>query len=279
MKVEAIVTEKILAGMAKGIIPWQKPWKPGASLVVAGVPRNFVSGKAYRGVNPLLLGIAGYQTPWWGTYKQISSAGGQVRKGEKSSMIVYFSMIEKRDDDDRLIRKFPVLRYFNVFNLEQQDGIEIPEVETMEVIPPDAIIDGYSSGPQVNIVGGDSAHYSPSIDAVSMPKQEQFESQAAYYQTLYHELTHSSGHPSRLARDLTGRFGSSLYAKEELIAEIGSAILCYKTGTEWEVDNTIAYLQSWTKKLSDDPRLIIQAASAADKAVNHMMGIEVGVTV
>jgi len=278
MKVEAIVTEKILAGMAKGIIPWQKPWKPGASLVVAGVPRNFVSGKAYRGVNPLLLGIAGYQTPWWGTYKQISSAGGQVRKGEKSSMIVYFSMIEKRDDDDRLIRKFPVLRYFNVFNLEQQDGIEIPEVETMEVIPPDAIIDGYSSGPQVNIVGGDSAHYSPSIDAVSMPKQEQFESQAAYYQTLYHELTHSSGHPSRLARDLTGRFGSSLYAKEELIAEIGSAILCYKTGTEWEVDNTIAYLQSWTKKLSDDPRLIIQAASAADKAVNHMMGIEVEVT-
>lgn len=279
MKVEQIVTEKILEAMAQGRIPWQKPWKPGKSVARAGAPMNFVSRKAYKGINPLLLGLAGYNCPFWGTYKQITDAGGQVRKGEKSSMITYFSMIEKRDDDGRLTKKFPLLRYFNVFNLEQQDGIEIPEIEEVPVLDPQEIVAGYVDGPTVEIVGGDEAFYRPSTDAINMPAEEQFVSREAYLQVMYHELAHSTGHQKRMARDLSGRFGSADYAKEELIAEIASAILCYHTGIEFHVENTAAYLQGWVKVLGDNPRLIIQAASAADKAVDFMRGVKQEVTV
>ena len=278
-KVYQIVTDKVLAKMAEGEIPWRKPWVGGRD--DAGLPRNFRSKKAYQGINQLLLSMAPYSCPFWVTYKQAQEAGGQVRQGEKSTLVVFWKPTSYREADDNgdvIERKSLIMRYYNVFNLEQVDGIDwqhlVPQLD-----PRDAsdILDRYSDAPRVIHSESDRAFYRVSDDLVSMPMPQQFPVKDRYYQVLYHELVHSTGHAERLNRaelNKTDSFGGSAYAREELTAEIGSCFLCAETGIEPDIENSAAYLQSWMKRLEEDPELIIKACSRAGKAVRWILGDE-----
>jgi len=282
-------TKKIIAALEAGVVPWQKTWKS----LGADLPRSLSTGKPYRGVNVFTLwfeGIdKGYKSNHWGTYRQISERGGQVRKGEKSTEVVFWKIIEKSekvDGKDR-VKKIPLLRLFHVFNADQADwaeGARLPQVaEPLEGFDPiahaEAVVAEYlAKGPSLSH-GGDRAFYRPATDHVQMPEFADFVSAEAYYSTLYHELTHSTGHDSRLKRDgiadgTFGAFGDKVYSAEELIAEMGAAMLCSVAGIEQAatLDNSASYLAHWIKALKGDNSLVIKAASAAQKAVDRIVG-------
>lgn len=278
-----IVTARILEIIeSTGQLPWLKPWIPVAGS--GSAPRNFISGKVYQGVNALLLSsiqhAAGYASPYWLTFKQAQEKGGMVRKGEKGTPVVYYNFIEIEDQETGDEKKIPFLKYSTVFNLAQVDGIEAPAVEATIEAPTfnpieaaEAILAG-ASLPQINH-GGNRAYYSPSLDYIQMPKKEQFRSEAEYYNTLFHEAAHSTGHASRLGRKGVTEatyFGSHEYSKEELVAEITAASLSHEAGFFEEIDrNSAAYVKSWTKALKDDKNMIIQAAGAAQKAFDFIL--------
>ena len=266
MNVYEIVTQKILDQLEAGTVPWQRPWR------TTGAPSNIDSKKPYRGVNTILLSMTGYDSPWWGTYKQVQAAGGQVRKGEKSTLIVFWKPSTRETDPEtgELKSSYMMLRYYNVFNSEQCDGLEqYTAVAPPEpVSPPDAVTDvlnHYSVSTLAH--GGDRAFYRVSDDHLQMPEAQDFDSPAAYASTLFHELVHSTGHPTRLKRDFSGGFGSSSYAREELVAEIGAAYLCEHYGID-QIKPSADYIASWMRRLRDDPKLIVSAASKAEKAVD-----------
>lgn len=274
-----IVTDRITAQMEKGIIPWRKPWH--------GTPGGAISrstGKPYSLLNQILLTRPGE----YATYKQIQEAGGTVRKGEKSSVVVFWKQTKVKTVDENgneAESLFPMLRYYNVFNLDQCEGIQ-PKYwnpEAAEHINPiaeaEAVIDNYvlRSGiifsPQIS----DEAYYSPARDCVVVPIIDQYSDAAEYYSTAFHELTHSTGHKSRLDRFTTGHaaaFGGSEYSKEELTAELGSAFLMNHCGINNDSTerNNAAYLQSWLKALKNDPKMIVGAASRAEKATALILG-------
>jgi len=273
------ITDKIVAAIeAGGTAPWKRPWK-----LSGGTPISLRSGKPYRGINVLLLGIANYDDPRWGTYKAIGEAGGQVRKGEKSSQVVLWKPVPKKDAGDGEPGSYWLLRFYSVFNARQADGLpELPVEEEREFTPiqlAERIVDGYvwerangNTGPPV-MHGYDRAAYSPSEDRVIMPEPEQFVSDEAYYTTLFHELIHSTGSEKRLKRIETTLFGSDPYAKEELVAEIGASFL--SGVAEFEDaggDQSAAYLSGWIGKLKEQPKLIVQAAAQAQKAADLILG-------
>lgn len=263
MTVYQIVTERIIHALEQGVIPWRKPWK------VASHPRNFISCKPYRGINVLLLASQGYSSPYWLTYKQASERGGYVKKGEKATPIVFWKVEQKpRQDNQADFDRLFMLRYYNVFNLEQTT---LAPAEQMPLRPFDscsAVVDGWQQKPSLIVDDPQvsQAEYFPKLDAIAMPLMSRFHSSEHYYATLFHELVHSTGHVSRLNREgITNfdRFGSERYSKEELVAEIGSAFLCAHTGiSKPEIEtNTTAYLQSWIEALKGDSRLIVSAAA------------------
>ena len=269
------VTERIIKQLEAGVAPWHKPWK-------SEFPRNLVSGKEYHGINVFMLGMQGYGSPYWLTYQQASERGAQVRKGQHATMIVFWKASEKpvrEEDGTEEVKRWFTLRYYNVFNAEQCDNLEVPET-TREVKPiPECkrIVEGMPNRPEQEQAG--KAYYRPSTDTVGMPAQPLFEHDEAFYATMFHELVHSTGHPTRLSRFASGEkpanFGSDSYSKEELVAELGSAMLCGIAGISPTVsDNSAAYLQSWINALKGDSRLIIQAASAAQKAADYILGKE-----
>ena len=279
-----IVTDKILMIIeTTGELPWLKPWIPVAGS--GNAPRNLISGKTYHGVNALLLfsiqQVSGHASPYWLTFKQAQDKGGMVRKGEKGTPVVYYNFIDVEDQetggDDK---KIPFLKYSTVFNLAQVDGIEIPAVEVVTTEAPtftpieaaEAILAG-ADLPEIKH-GGNRACYSPSLDYIKMPQKEQFRGEAEYYNTLFHEAAHSTGHASRLARKgvtESNFFGSHEYSKEELIAEITAASLSSEAGFLAQVEkNSAAYVKSWSKALSNDKNLIIKAAGAAQKAFDYI---------
>lgn len=275
----AKVTDSIIEALEAGTVPWSRPWR-------SAMPRSMATGKHYRGVNVITLGmLSDHASPWWGTYRQIGERGGQVRKGERASVAVYWKIIRKRDAETGEEKTIPLLRTFSLFNLDQADwpdGIPsafVPEV--VEVVEPstaaEAILaDYYDAGPGIDHVG-EAAHYSPRRDVVTIPPRDLFRSTDAYYRTLFHETVHSTGHPSRLARpgivDLDG-FGSHQYSREELIAEVGAAMLAAETGIETSegLDQSAAYIDSWLRVLRGDSKLIVAAASEAAKAVDAIRG-------
>lgn len=269
-----IVTEQIIESLDNGIVPWRKPWSTEA-------PKNLVSKKDYRGVNILLLGISaaaqGFESPYWVTFKQAKALGGSVKKGEKSTAITFYKTYKSEDKETGEEKSRFVLRYYRVFNIEQTEGIDeskIPEVLAREHSPEDsaeAIVAGYVDGPEV-MYGGDSASYNPNKDIVRMPNPERFESGAAFYSTLFHELTHSTGHKTRLDRRLNNRYGSGGYGVEELIAEIGSSFLMAHAGIENDIEQTAAYIDGWKKAIAEDSNLIIKAASKAQAAADRILG-------
>lgn len=273
MNVYEIVTARIVELLEKGIAPWRCPWS-------SDMPRNLVSGKEYRGVNVLLLQAAGFSSPYFVTFKQARALGGNVRRGARGYPVVFWSVTDREDQEGEPEKAF-LLRYYTVFNVaEQTDGIELPAQSPRVAVEPDdaceTIVGSYHCGPSIEH-GGARACYVPQSDRVHMPRRDTFASSAEYYSTLFHELTHSSGAAHRLNRPgVTDpiRFGSHGYAKEELIAECGAAFLAMHAGISLStIENSAAYLASWAKKLRNEPRWIVEAASHASKAADLIMGL------
>jgi len=283
-----IVTDRIIASLKDGIIPWEKPWKA-PTFAGGSFPRNFVTGKPYRGVNVFLLWGTRFSSPLWLTFKQALELGGNVRKGEKGSQIVFYKQLSSRKvktDDAPVIKdgskeddRAPfILTYYTVFNVEQCDGLTIPSVEPTPALPVDAddtceaIVSGWAGRPTIRTeeVNEGRAYYRPATDSVHLPARFRFIDTAHYYATLFHELVHSTGHESRLARKFGSSFGDELYSKEELVAETGAAFLCAVAGiaTKHTEQNTAAYIQNWISKLEQDNRMIVQAAASAQRAVD-----------
>lgn len=278
-KVDAyqIVTDRIIEQLESGTVPWAKPWRS----VGGHGPTSMQTGRPYQGINVLMLWLQshskGYTSPYWVTFKQAKERGGSVRKGEKATPIVFWRFIEKQEHGET--KRIPFLRYYSVFNTEQCDGIEIPEVEPLperdRIAAAEALQASMPHRPEVKH-GGDRAYYSPTLDYVQVPLMGQFVSSEAYYQTLFHELVHSTGHESRLGRKLDGwqPFGSESYSREELVAEMGAAFLCAEAGIEPDVPQSAAYIESWLKALKGDKKLIVTAASQAAKAAAYIVGEE-----
>jgi antirestriction protein ArdC len=259
--------------LEKGTVPWQKPWK-----VATGLPRNLVSKKPYRGINTLLLHSMSYESPFWLTFHQAQQLGGMVRKGESACPVVFGKRVKEQDEQTGEENAYTVLRLYNVFNSAQIDGLEnIPApVETPATVNTTAadIVALMPKRPEIKY-GMSKAYYSPSTDIVAMPDRARFDSEAHFYSTIYHELTHATGAKSRLNRPTlteSAGFGSNPYCKEELIAEMGAAFLCGHAGIENTIQNSAAYLQNWLEQLKNDNVLIVQAAAQAQKAADFILG-------
>lgn len=272
------ITDALVASLDAGRIPWERPWAVGAS-----APRN-LEGREYRGINVWVLAArafeAGFSSPFWGTFKQVQGHGGRVRKGERGSAVVFWKWILKKNDETGEVERIPILRYFVVFNVEQTEGLELSKFRTgpVAVFNPidraEELVEGWDDRPQIDHVG-DRACYSPDFDRVRMPARESFTNEPAYYSTLFHELTHATGHESRLARTFGASFGDDQYAREELVAEFGAAMLAGHAGfVERTLNQSKAYVQGWAEKLRADKRLAISAAAAAQKATDLILGIE-----
>ena len=277
MKVEEIITQRIIDKLEQGTIPWRKTWARG------GMPKNYINRKEYRGINPFLLGSTGYAYPYFLTFNQAKQLGGNIKRGSKGMPVVFFKFVEKENEENpETVKRFPMLRYYTVFNIEQTEGIDysetIAESPTLDdfqsIQEADKVIENMPNKPDCQEIEN-RAYYSPTKDIVNMPKRKLFESESAYYSTYFHELTHSTGHKSRLNRktrvDLNA-FGNHDYSKEELCAEMGAAMLCGNVGIENQtIDNSAAYIAGWLRALRSDKRFVIQAAGYAQKAVDFIL--------
>lgn len=273
------ITASIVAAIETGTDKYQMPWH-----TVAGVgtsPRNAVSRKAYRGINTLILGSKGYQSGDWATYKQWQERGVQVRKGEKSTTVVFWKFFDKTSEsqDGETVKtgSIPMARMYSVFNSAQTDGYQAPPEPEYNADQRVADCEEFVSGLGATIThGGNRAFYSPATDTVTMPQFGQFDSATGYYSVLAHELTHWTG--PRMERDLKGRFGSESYAMEELVAELGAAFTCAHLGIATEPRKDHApYIASWLKVLNGDARAIFTASSQAQKACDWMVAKAAGV--
>ncbi len=272
-----LIAARIVELLQEGLVPWRRPWTD------AGPPRSLATGKPYRGINTFMLAcesqVAGYASPWWMTFKQARERGGSVRKGEKGAAVVFWKMWEVETPAEEEKRKIPMLRHFRVFNAEQCDGVDVPVAETKPldfdpIIQCERIVGGMPSPPAIEH-GGARAYYRPSSDTIRMPPAESFRSAEEYYATLFHEIAHSTGHESRLNRETLAEkpaFGSRTYGREELVAEMASSFLCGRAGIDHAtLENSAAYIRGWLGRIREEPRIAVQAASAAQKAADHVL--------
>lgn len=276
-----MVTDRMVAEIESGYIPWAKGWKGGRSGAY-----NRISLRPYSLLNQLMLD---HQDAYL-TFNQVKQKGGHVKKGAKAEKVVFWKMLQdmtgELDEDGKfIVRNRPVLKYYNVFWIGDTIGIDRPKDEELNEIQtirePEEIIAGYlnNGGPAFhNDTPSDRAFYRPATDEVVVPVIGQYENAAEYYSTAFHELTHSTGHKSRLDRlnmdTKLAAFGSEDYSKEELVAELGAAMLCNIAGIETPETfrNSAGYLQGWLKALKNDKTLIVGAASRAEKAVKYIIG-------
>jgi antirestriction protein ArdC len=282
------VTDRIIGYLEQGTTPWRNPIQRGTG---DGWPKNLQSGKRYRGINVFLLGLTawehGYSSDFWMTFKQAEEQGGQVRRGEKGSLVTFFKMYSTKDKETGEPIEIPMLKHFTAFNAEQVEGIVIPDVtgadEASEAFEPlnaaEKIIDGYRNKPSIEFDGGRRAYYRPTTDTIHLPERERFDCRESFYSTLFHEAIHSTGNSKRLDRGLDtelAAFGSPDYSREELIAEMGAAFLCAASGiSPSTIEQSAAYLRGWIEALKGDKRLVVTAASAAQKASDHILGVEI----
>ena len=281
------VTDRILSSLKAGVIPWEKPWKS-PRYTGGPFPRNFYTGKPYRGINVLLLWSSEYSSPFWLTFKQAQALKGSVRKGEHGTPIIFYKQLpeyaKKDEDSTGEDERVPfVLCHYTVFNVEQCDGLTLPEISQPAIAPEvdedeicESIVTGWENRPALHLNSPTEyrAYYQPSTDSVHMPSRSRFVDAPHYYSTLFHELVHSTGHASRLDRTFGDRFGDELYSKEELVAEMGAAFLCAIAGiaNDHTDRNTTAYIQNWIEKLEKDNRFIVNAAANAQRAVDLILG-------
>ena len=267
------VTNRIMEQLENGLIPWQKPW------IASGNCISHATGNPYSLLNQMLLGRPGEYV----TFNQCHQEGGKVRKGEKSQMVVFWKWIETEDEETGEKKEVPFLRYFNVFHIDQCEGLTAKYAQTPAESSAnadktaEAIIADYIQRSDVKLIHRESnrAFYQPLTDSITLPLRTQFRETAEYYSTAFHELSHSTGHSSRLNRlDRTAFFGSEAYSKEELIAEISSATLINHAGLETSDSfrNNAAYVQNWLSALQNDKRFIVSASGQAEKAVNLILG-------
>jgi antirestriction protein ArdC len=273
-KVYQQVTDRIIEELEKGAAPWIKPWKAGSN-----EDQNIVSKKGYNGINRLILGMSGFAAPYWGSFKQWQALGGNVRKGEKGTMIVFYSPIVKdainpsTGDSERSM--YHCLKSYYVFNISQVDDIDYeqpaPILPNFNPIPAleDRIL---KTGANIKH-NGSQAFYRPSDDSITMPAKNTFISEDHYYATVLHEITHWSGAKHRLDRTKGKRFADTAYAFEELVAEMGAAFLCQDHGIQGDLRHA-DYIGSWLKCLKDDNKAIFNAAALAQKAATYINGLD-----
>lgn len=270
-KVYELITNQIIEKLEQGTIPWKKPF-------INGTAVNWVTQKEYRGINTMLLDGGEYAT-----FKQISEAGGKVKKGEKSKIVVFWKLSKFKEKDEETgeeeEKKVPLLRYYRVFKVgEQTEGIEPKRKNVTFDNDPikegEKIIKNFINKPSLTFESG-RAYYKPSSDVVNVPPLKDFISPEEYYSTFFHELVHSTGHRERLNRKgvaTLNPFGSENYSKEELVAEIGASMLCGVAGIENEIiDNSASYIQSWLNALRNDKTLIVHASQQAQKASDYIL--------
>lgn len=269
------ITAKIVAileaGKSTGSITWNGQGEAGK------IPYNLKTGDPYRGANVLSLWIAaeekGYASPAWLTYKQARDLGGQVRRDEKSTLGIYFDKMDKTErngDGEEEKRRIPFAKPFWLFNLDQIDGLARPapadQWDPLERA--EEVLKG--SGAKI-IEGGTKAFYNPVKDQMQLPDRTRFRCPENFYVVGFHELTHWTGHKSRLARDLKNRFGTEAYAMEELVAELGAAFISAETGVKGKLEHHASYIDSWLRVLKGDKRAIVTAASAASRAARFVI--------
>lgn len=285
------VSNRIIAMIEKGVAPWRKTWS------THGLARNYVSGRLYTGINYLLMNNTSHPIPYFVTFNQIKELGGTIKNGAKANMVIYFKVYYKDSDDKTLtpeeakgryqkgedIRVLRFIRYYNVFNLEDIEGIDInynrfPEVKLSnneKIARCEEIIMNMPKPPDLRQIDANRAFYSPAQDFINLPSIGQFESSEHYYATYFHELIHATGHASRLARkevmDFTG-FGSTHYSKEELVAEMGASFLSCHCQIDYDsiVENNASYLAGWLKVLKEDSKFIFKVLAEAQKAVDFV---------
>ena len=279
MNLYTTITDRILKQLDAGVIPWRRTW-------ATGLPKSLTTGKEYRGINILMLADNEYTSRYWVTFRQALSLGGHVRKGERATPVIYWKWrtpeeIARRREQVGAENPAPCVPFTSaVFNLDQVEGVARPDddlriakkdrlaraEQVYEIMPlkPD-VFHTRTSGPA----------YSPGSDQITMPHLSQFESASAYYGTLFHELVHSTGHKRRLDRFAeTGGDPAERYSFEELVAEFGAAFLCAFAGIDNPASEALqaSYIEGWSTVLRKDPRLILQAASAAQRAADYIRG-------
>jgi antirestriction protein ArdC len=282
--IHARITNQIIAQLEAGVRPWTQPWKGGAS--VSRPLRH--EGTPYRGINVVLLwaeaAARGYTAPTWMTFRQALALGAHVRKGERGSTVVYADTLvrpETTDTGEEAVARIPFLKAYTVFNVDQIEDLPEGYAPTLqEPANPDARIAEAeiffaACGAEIRH-GGGSACYAPGPDVVQMPPFESFCDAGSYYATRGHEMTHWTRHPTRLDRDFgRARWGDAGYAREELVAELGSAFLCADLGLALEPrEDHAAYLASWLQVLRDDKRFIVSAAAHAQRAVDYLQSLQ-----
>ena len=281
INVYQMVTDRIIEELQKGVVPWHKPWTG----VLDGAV-SYETGRPYSLLNQFLLGVPGEYL----TFNQCKKLGGNIKKGAKSKFVVFYTMVDDKsveythEDGSVTYGKYPMLRYYHVFHINDCEGIKSKlKVENPKVFNPideaENVISGYLGREKklkLKHIKSDTAYYSPTFDEVVLPLKEQFESVSEYYSTAFHELTHSTMTAYRCDRknsDKLAAFGKEEYSREELVAEIGSAMLCNHCGIDANstFKNSVAYIQSWMKKLKNDNKMIVWAASRAEKSTNYIL--------
>ena len=270
------VTNNIIAKLESGIAPWIKPWSVASN---NSADMNAISKKEYQGVNRLILGMSGYSSPVWASFKQWQDLGGNVKKGEKGTQIVFYSQVTKSEikpnDPNPENSTYAMLKAYYVFNADQVEGVEFdkPEPVIAEFNPVPALDDRIAkTGAQISH-GGGRAFYRPSSDSITIPDRSTFLSESHYYATVLHELTHWSGAPHRLDRTKGKRFADTAYAFEELVAEMGAAFLCADYGIQGELQHA-DYIGNWLTCLKNDNKAIFNASALAQKAADYINGLD-----
>ncbi|KUM25817.1 antirepressor [Mesorhizobium loti] len=278
------ITDKIISQLEAGRLPWVQPWGSAAAKAPLSLPRNASTGRAYSGINVLILWGAvveqGYTAQSWLTFRQALALGANVRKGEHGTTVVYADRFVPDDEKKRArdtgedARPVPFLKKFTVFNADQCEGL--PQDMAASPLPDPALIEPRvealikATGIEFRI-GGDRAYYLPTQDRIQVPPPQAFFEPINWHRTALHELGHATGHPSRLARDFSGSFGTRKYAFEELVAEISAAFSCAALGIVPTVRHA-DYIGSWLEVLRQDNRAVVRAASLAGKAANWLLG-------
>lgn len=277
------ITDKLLAQMEEGVIPWKRPWKI-LDNGMAEVPTNYVTKKSYRGINLMLLSCNAYSRPYYMTYRQAQSQGGQVKKGEKGHLVVFYKTLTQQQEsgkDKTLFWERPSV----VFNIDQVECIDFRQPDLLIGQPDEtllnerceAVYQNFPARPRLVNQQLDRAFYQRGTDVVNMPPVQAFTTPAMYYSVLFHELTHATGHPNRLNRDDlgAGAMGSQSYSREELTAELGAAFLGAVCGINQQDEaiesQTASYLKGYMRALKDDVTLFYKASQQAQKAVDHIL--------
>lgn len=287
MSIYEIITNKFIEQLEKGIIPWQKPWSIG-SCNVNNLAISYVTRKPYSLLNQMLLG---WRSGEYLTFKQIQDLKGSVKKGAKSQMVVFYTPIKVTEKDkvtnEDIEKTIPCLKYYNVFHIDDTNGIQskisVEETEETKVNPIESaenLIQGYLSREKtlkfINDKISDNAFFSPLQDLVNVPCIKQYKVVEEYYSTAFHEFTHSTLVEKRCNRKCGKKFGDEQYSQEELVAEIGSAMLCSLVGIDNAkvFNNSVAYVQSWLNRLKNDVKLIVIASAQAEKAVKYIANLQ-----